>query len=470
MKSLPAPPTQAAQDAFLRASQQTPNSTTLRYTVRLITPMLGGGVEAGKPDRRMYFRASEIKGQLRWWWRTLARAGDLAGGVPADQQLAKREQILWGGVAGVRPTKSTVRLAIEDIASDTTVAVYDAYRDGCIGMGYALFPAQATRANGNTPGQPAKDIVCAGAAFSLVIRLANSDDKADVLQVIEAWATFGGIGSRSRRGIGAVEVRDSNQVLLSSLRPDGTSSIKALQVAISAAAEGLACFPNAQLAAGRAVGALRHFRQGLDFGRNKGAEGSRTPGRSRWPEPDVLRQLTEHHFDGEKGPSEPPVKKCHRPQWEGDPVFPRAAFGLPIVIRFQDAGPARPARLGKKPLEIVDFDPDTRTINLPGKERMASPLILRPVAVMVEKQVVYFAVAAVIRRDLQRHQNMRVSISPSAGLQDDMPTWNASWRPGSKGGADGCRPLEDKLCASSTAAVPTSAVESFMCFFPRFTG
>jgi CRISPR-associated protein Cmr1 len=467
MKSLPAPPTQAAQDAFLRASQQTPNSTTLRYTVRLITPMLGGGVEAGKPDRRMYFRASEIKGQLRWWWRTLARAGDLAGGVLTDQQLAKREQTLWGGVAGVRPTKSTVRLAIEDIASDTTVAVYDAYRDGCFGMGYALFPAQATRANGNVPAQPAKDIVCAGASFRLVIRLANLDDKAEVMRVVEAWATFGGMGSRTRRGIGAVEVKDEMQALVSAVSWRGKCRFKAVRVLPVKTKHGDAFgYASAAEAATKAIQALWRFRQAPSFGRNPAIDGlmrsdgqpDRTPGRSRWPEPDAVRRFAEVWLWDGRG-------KEHAPGAMPN-LYPRAAFGLPISIKFRGDQSANGGRNDERCSE-----PAVRILNSPveGADRMASPLILRAVAVADEQgHVSYLGVAAVL---VERNDALpsHVTLTGPSGRPDSVPTWDATWRPelGAKA-CSGISPLEN----SGPGVVyphPKNAVEAFMNFFARQT-
>ncbi len=42
------------------------NSET--YQVKVITPIYGGGVKAGEPDKDMPIRASAIRGQLRYWW------------------------------------------------------------------------------------------------------------------------------------------------------------------------------------------------------------------------------------------------------------------------------------------------------------------------------------------------------------------------------------------------------------------
>ena len=39
----------------------------------LVTPMYGGGVDAATVDLKMPIRVSAIKGQLRFWWRLLAK-------------------------------------------------------------------------------------------------------------------------------------------------------------------------------------------------------------------------------------------------------------------------------------------------------------------------------------------------------------------------------------------------------------
>jgi CRISPR-associated protein Cmr1 len=98
----------------------------------------------------------------------------------------------------------------------------------------------------------------------------------------------------------------------------------------------------------KTVKALQRFRQGPDLGRNRG-EGNR-PGRSRWPEPDSIRRLTHRHA------------AKHAPEHPVDGVYPRAAFGLPIIFHFKDPGEPQDQTL------IPDHDAD----------RMASPLILRP--------------------------------------------------------------------------------------------
>lgn len=108
---------------------------------------------------------------------------------------------------------------------------------------------------------------------------------------------------------------------------------------------------------------LQIFRQGVDVGRNPGSS-PQQPGRSRWPEPESIRRIT--------------GRRCSRhsriPDIPDD-AFPRAELGLPIVFHFKDR----------------DDPPDT--VLYPGggpegqRERMASPLILKAVALQNDQFV-----------------------------------------------------------------------------------
>ena len=107
---------------------------------------------------------------------------------------------------------------------------------------------------------------------------------------------------------------------------------------------------NATDALESALARLQTFRQGPGVGRNRGQD--RTPGRSRWPEAEAIRQITGRRLPKHAKLSDPVHK------------FPRAAFGMPIIFHFKDH------RVG---------DPKDTHLQPEGKERRASPLILRPI-------------------------------------------------------------------------------------------
>lgn len=61
------------------------------YTIQIITPLFGGGVEAGMPDETMPIRATAIRGQLQFWWR--ATRGAICS---SQKDLFARHTDIWG--------------------------------------------------------------------------------------------------------------------------------------------------------------------------------------------------------------------------------------------------------------------------------------------------------------------------------------------------------------------------------------
>src|SRR5712692_5047904 len=73
---------------------------TQQREYELITPLFGGGVEPGFADPVTVVRATEIRGQLRFWWRAMR------GGNPNfDGELRKMKQVedlIWGAASTPR--------------------------------------------------------------------------------------------------------------------------------------------------------------------------------------------------------------------------------------------------------------------------------------------------------------------------------------------------------------------------------
>ena len=111
----------------------------------------------------------------------------------------------------------------------------------------------------------------------------------------------------------------------------------------------------------KAISALQMFRQGVNVGRNPPSGTSRSPaGRSRWPEADSIREIVARV-------ARQPPNFPHQPEHLAREAFPRAAFGLPIEIRYIDPGEPKAICL----LPVVRGQ---------KKDRMGSPLILKPYA------------------------------------------------------------------------------------------
>jgi CRISPR-associated protein Cmr1 len=332
------------------------------YQCELVTPLYGGGVEGGQVDESMPIRASAIRGQLRFWWRLLAKYKWKLGTV---DEIRRQEFLIWGGI-GETALASQVYLRVEDINGDISPEacqeiIREAKRDGRVverlrwmdwaePYAYALFPAQGRLERGD-PKDPAK-LVRPGLRWVLRVGCTSEAFDVQVLEALRWWSSFGGVGARTRRGVGAV--------LVSGIEPVNQEEIELAQCQLFFSGPGSA----APLEAWQiALAKLRAFRQDEGIGRNSGRTNSR-PGRSRWPEPASIRALTKIHRIKQDGTSFEPPKNT-------PPLFPRAVFGLPIVFQFQ------------KEKSDQKSDPPVHTLE-PGEvngkriERMASSLIIRP--------------------------------------------------------------------------------------------
>ncbi|WP_295544152.1 RAMP superfamily CRISPR-associated protein [uncultured Thiohalocapsa sp.] len=320
------------------------------YDCRLVTPLYGGGVRPGEVDTELPIRAAALRGQLRFWWRIAC------GPFDSTQAMFRREAAIWGGLGARAPTASKVAVRVAKIARLQQGAAF-VYQEQANKPGhfrimpnpadwiepYAVFPARGElSADRQTIEKSPHQLARGGLSFTLRLGLdpkLTDAQHEEVQTALRWWASFGGVGARTRRGLGAVYVRDLEPVRGEQVAARGGQLV--LQAAVS----------DAERAWTLAVGRLSSFRQGEGIGRNPGNAGAQHPGRSRWPEPDMIRRQTHRHAP------------AHPPQHPRQDLYPRAAFGLPIVFHFKDE------RLG---------EPSQQQLVPVGGDRMASPLILRP--------------------------------------------------------------------------------------------
>lgn len=345
---------------------------TLDYT--LVTPMYGGGVIAHTVDEKMPIRASTIRGQLRFWWRLLAEHKWKLGDTNA---IRKAEFELWGGMGDKNPLASKVLLKVINPKEPTIQpwANYqlnkndklDLIKETWANVPYALFPAQGelSKDKKEIVKQPHK-LAQAGLQWVMHVRFIKNKpidpkktdfdpnisetEESQVWEAIRWWSCFGGVGARTRRGLGAVLlVKTSDHVPTDVLKPITAEEAKtagcqlAHQLPVN----------DAYVAWKNAVEKLQTFRQ-IGVGRRSYSN------RSLWPEPDAIRRIT--------GQSS---KRHEHPVTQGN-FFPRAAFGLPIIFKFKEDGTQRndePAQTSLQPKLAGENKP---------RERMSSPLILRP--------------------------------------------------------------------------------------------
>lgn len=330
-----------------------PRQAFLSEELQVVTPLVGGGATPSVPDREAPVRGPSVRGQLRFWWRAC-----FGNRYQTAAELFEAEAAVWGrthrkGLASFAPSAVEVRVTTENVGRLEPCA-RGAYPD------YALWPFQGKLA-GEKPAN-----VAVGVKFRLELLLAPSAPTADRARfemeartAFWAWATFGGVGARTRRGCGSLFApsltagRRLPDALLGPPRPGAplTSNPRSLDIPILPGAQVLwgPKAPNAVAAWRTAITWLADYRQKLDFARNRNPDGNHPYGRSRWPEPDALRRLI-------------PINDQQHPARQAMPDFyPRADLGLPII--FQQMTPR-----GQEPELSIDRD---------GATRFASPVICK---------------------------------------------------------------------------------------------
>lgn len=331
---------------------------------KLITPLYGGGVTPAEADPVTIIRATEIRGQLRFWWR--ACRGWKFGGEGAAMKA--EEDAIWGkaykkGDQGLS-SEQTIQIIVEIDPSKPgeSIKPFVVQRKRARSINdipdYAAFPLQPDRDKLQQP-QPHIPDVRKEVHFTLTIVYPQAKSE-EVEAALWAWETFGGIGARTRRGFGALHLLKINDTPYKySPFAGGVEQWIAEQlekyVKPGKFPAGIPHLSREMLTRGhlvvtafsadpmrtwkRLINDLRNFRQSKD-------EDSE---RSSWPEAEAIRAITDKEL---KNSNQETLQK-----------FPRAAFGLPVIFHFTG-----------------DNEPADVTLKEAGqdKERFASPLILRP--------------------------------------------------------------------------------------------
>jgi CRISPR-associated protein Cmr1 len=188
--------------------QEPAKRETIELELRLITPMFGGGYKAREVDPLQPIRPAAIRGHLRFWWR--ATAGARYASV-AD--LYKAETELWGG-ASTKDNPAVGKVALQvhilsagEKASYSQVAPESRPKEGPL-HGYFLFPFQEQKKQ-NIPAAVGRRQVSFQLRLTLDASLSEAQ-RAEVRTALKAWIAFGGVGARTRRGCGALTVLGNN--------------------------------------------------------------------------------------------------------------------------------------------------------------------------------------------------------------------------------------------------------------------
>lgn len=325
-------------------------------TIHLVTPMFGGGPQSNSIDQDRPIRESAIRGHLRFWWRATRGAA-----CKNANELSKREAEIFGHTEQASQIQVVTHYETDEVKRNSKVFFKKKNHP---------FPRYVlSNMKDETP-------YLMKAQFSLNIRLSKKTTqyeliKKEVEAALWAWINFGGLGSRTRRGCGSLYCKQFspyNKRTKSQLEKWFEQKLLEYDIQLPVSSREwptlsrefkVQAFPSSMISNWQSV--IQTYET---FRRRSNPDKKR--GRSCWPEADTIRLLTGKAKSGHHIPY--PKEKPFKYQ-----AFPRAQFGLPIQFRFA------PKDSGK--------DPDPVTLLPKGKDRLASPLILKPLAINQKESV-----------------------------------------------------------------------------------
>lgn len=325
---------------------------------KVITPLFGGGVSPAEADPVTIIRATEVRGHLRFWWR--ATRGWV---LKTLTEMKSEEERIWGSSAAPgKPGPSGLTIQVKILNRGSIYQAKNRKGETILNAGhpssidgYVAFPLRDRK----------NPVLLENVEFELVITFPSAYKDA-IDASIWAWEVFGGIGARTRRGFGALQCiqvdgkpfplptkQAFNQFLIKGIADHVAHGVKALEGvphlsrSLTYKAVAGAHMKSVMDSWRYLVGKLQSFRQ-MRSGKF---------GRSHWPEPDAIRRMTRRSA------------AKHKTAVSNLDKFPRAKFGLPIIYQFKEYD-----------VNLIPGDPKPTTLQGANHDRLASPLILRPIA------------------------------------------------------------------------------------------
>jgi CRISPR-associated protein Cmr1 len=159
-----------------------------------VTPLfLGGADPRGEPE----LRVASFRGALRFWLRALL------GGMIGDKNLDALHQAEAAVLGSTETGASPVVVRIQNLSGGAPIP-FSAIGSGKQALAYLFF---ATR---GTQNEPERKAIPAGSSFELELSLRTGTQDRDALPKAYAalWLLthLGGLGARSRRGAGSLQV------------------------------------------------------------------------------------------------------------------------------------------------------------------------------------------------------------------------------------------------------------------------
>lgn len=188
---------------------------TLTATYRIVTPMFLGDAQQQATE----IRPPSVKGALRFWWRALNwgrfRNGTDTNDTKALQELHKEEAELFGAAAdensgGQGRILLTVQSEKLKFKEKNHVHTQFQSHSAARYLGYGLMEAFASREKNTQAGQLMRGCIDEDQQFKVKL-LCRDDAEKSVQEALIALGLFGGLGSRTRHGMGSVSLLELRQ-------------------------------------------------------------------------------------------------------------------------------------------------------------------------------------------------------------------------------------------------------------------
>jgi CRISPR-associated protein Cmr1 len=191
---------------------------TWTLTLTTITPMFGGSATAREVDPTHPIRPAAIRGHLRYWWRATTGAQ-----FTTPEELYNAESALWGKPSNPNNKdedphgKVLIRVKLLSKGDEALLRTYLPEKPSPqFGpqAGYFVFPFNEDK-QGNSISNGRKNI-----KFELQVQFLRQDATTstnrgltpeqveEVRRTVQAWLLLGGVGARTRRGCGALRCEE----------------------------------------------------------------------------------------------------------------------------------------------------------------------------------------------------------------------------------------------------------------------
>lgn len=179
---------------------------TLEATFRIVTPMFIGDAHQAPEDG---VRPPSVKGALRFWWRAL-NWGRMREKVSCDEaalQILHDEEVRLLGGSAEQGGQGSFLLSVASalLTNQRTETVHPEFKkyDAARYLGYGLMVPFSSAKQGTTAGQLLRGCIDENQSFTVSLHF-RSTPEPTIIEALMAFGLLGGIGSRSRHGMGSI--------------------------------------------------------------------------------------------------------------------------------------------------------------------------------------------------------------------------------------------------------------------------